>query len=146
MNKKGFSMTETMIAGALMMIFVLAAMSLMLYYKKQYTGLAKSTTARSLGLQVVSEMKSHHGRYPRAQIGGANVIYRKCYDQSLNVVPDATGAVRLLTNATVDECTTSFQVDIVPDTATPKLYQITVNLRSVQSGIWEQKGVYRLSF
>ncbi len=145
-SQRGFGMVEMVVAAGLMLLFILAGSSLQAVYQSVYASMAKTTKARTLGLQMVSELKGHYGRYPLAQVGGVQVVYRRCYGKNLELIPNGTEAVRIITIPTSSLCTSTYQVDIIPDPAVQKVYTINVNTWVSRSNAYEDAGSYHVSF
>lgn len=145
-SERGFGMVEMVVASGLIIIFILAASSLHAIYQSTYSTMAKNTKARTLGLQMVSEMKGHYGRYPFARVSGTDVAYRRCYGRNLELIPNGTEAVRVLTDRTLNLCTGAYQVDIIPNPSAPKVFLIEVKIWVSISNSYEPAGSYNVAF
>jgi nitrogen fixation-related uncharacterized protein len=136
-SQRGFSITESLIAVSIAMVFIMGAVFLVEMYNKQSVDQKDKVRARTLMTQVSADLAGAPQKYPTITMSGQQVGYVLCFDQNLSQVPfdlvDMMG-LKLLTDlepagSTEGDrprfCDSKFEVRIMPVLGDPEL-KITV--------------------
>jgi prepilin-type N-terminal cleavage/methylation domain-containing protein len=136
-SQRGFSLIESIIAIAIVMIFILGATYLIEIFQKQSADQKDKVRARTLMTQVSADIAGAPERFPTIMMIGQQVGYVLCFDQNLSAVPfDMTDAIGLKTLTELEPsgstegdrprfCNSKFEVRVTPVSGDPEL-KITV--------------------